>query len=277
MGDGAVLDYVLLSFALQVRDERGAHPGQVVRVDVRQRLVVGALVVAGEHHFQAGMQHLGMRQVPVPQAEFAGVEGQVQARLALAQLVGHLGQFTGALGDTLFEFIVGLAQLAFGVAALLDFAGKLGVELFGALRGTAQALDEDQLLQALLQAVTDQAADLPGGQAERGEDDDGQHAPAALQHFVAEQQEQPGRQQAGHGEAEEGRQADAIGDAGGPHHRADQPVQRGLLEKGLAGHQGADGVGQADGRNRTAEQEAPVPAGLALPVGACLVEGRGLL
>ncbi len=275
-----VFDGELFGFALQVRDQDRAHAVQILGVDVRQRraiLVVAVLPADAEDHFQTGMVNMVVLQIPVPQPEAAGVQRQIQPRLALAQLFGKLGEFCGALGDALLEAIVGTAQLLFGMATLLDFRGQTAIELVGFAAGGFQPLDQLLLMQPLFEPVVHQPADLPADQAEGGQHDHRQQTPALLQRMAAGHQQKAGRQQTGHGETEEGGQADPVSDAGGHDDRTDQPIKQRLGNKDISRHQHDHGVAQAQRRRATAEQKAPAPARRGLRLGAGSVEGEYLL
>ncbi len=254
-------------------DQGGTHALQVVGMDIRQSRTVFAVAIFqadAEHHLHARVMYTVVLQIPIPQAEVTGLQRQGQPRLALAE-------FGGALGDALFEAVVGAAQLLFGMPALLDLGGQAAIEQVGFAAGLLQPLDQPLPVQALFDAVGNQPADLPGDQTERRQHDHRQHAPALLQRLAAGHQQQSRRQQTGHGETEKGRQADAIGDTGGQHHGAHQAVEQGLGDKGIGRHQRHHGVGQAQRRGTAAQQEAPAPVRRRLRLGAGSIEGSDLL
>ncbi|MCY1529228.1 hypothetical protein D9M68_643620 [compost metagenome] len=202
-----VVDGIAVGAALQVFHQGTAQQRQVVRVQARLEVAEHAGDVLGldaEDRLELGVMHLVGFQVPVPQPQFAGLQSQGQARLALGEGVAGVGQFQGALGHTHLQLAVGPAQFALGAAALFDLAGQLFVETLGAGLGCFQVADQRLVLEALQQAALHQPVDLPGHHHERDQQDQAEHAPALQQSRLAEQQVDDGGQQAGQGEGEEG-------------------------------------------------------------------------
>ncbi|MNE38134.1 hypothetical protein D3C80_1320190 [compost metagenome] len=260
-------------------DQGAAQQRQVVRVQARLEVAQHGLHRLGfeaEDFLELRVMHFIALQVPVPQAQLAGLQGQGQTRLALAQGVGGIVQLQGALGHAHFQFGMGGAQLAFGPAALLDFAFQFAIERLGLLPGMLQATDQRLILKALQQAALHQAVDLPGHHQQGQQENAAEHAPAALQAMLAEQQIGHRRQQAGQGEGQERRQADGIGHAGGKDSRGDQAVDQGLLVEHVGRHQGDGGEGQGQAGGAGAEQEVAPPVRLHLAARRCRIEGPDL-
>ncbi|MNT53944.1 hypothetical protein D3C72_1910670 [compost metagenome] len=91
------------------------------------------------------MHFIGL-QVPVPQPEFAGFQGQRQTRLTFAKgLIGRV-QLQAALGDTAFQFDLNLPQFILGPSALVDFLGQLLIELVAVVLSLLQMLDQRLVL-----------------------------------------------------------------------------------------------------------------------------------
>jgi len=151
------------------------------------------------------------------------------------------------------------------------------IEQLGLATGPLQAVDQALPVQALFDTVSDQSTDLPGGQAQGRQHDHRQQPPTLLQRMTAGHQQQPCRQQAGHGETEESRKADAIGDAGGDDDRTDQTVQQRLRGESIGGYQRDHCIAQADRTYAAAEKEPPAPVRIGLPLGASLAERHDLL
>ena len=257
-----VLDAVAVGAALEVLDQGAPQHGQVVRVQARLEVAEHALHLAlgdAEDALQMAMVHLVGGQVPVPQAELAGLQGQGQACLALAQGMAGVVQLQGALGHADFQLIVGPAQFALGTAALLHLAGQLLIESLGALPGVLQALDQRLILEASQQVALDQPVDLPGHHTEAEQQQQPQQAADPVVVVVAEQQVEDGRQQARQGEGEEGRQADRVGHAGGENGGDDQAVDHRLHQELVAGHQEDRREGQGQAAGAGADEEHPPP------------------
>ncbi len=163
------------------------------------------------------------------------------------------------------------------MAALLHLRGQTSIELVGFAAGGFQPLDQLLLVQPLFEPVVHQPADLPGGQAQGRQHDHRQQPPTLLQRMTAGHQQQTGRQQAGHGETEKSRKADAIGDAGGDDDRTDQTVQQRLRGESIGGYQRDHCIAQADRTYAAAEKEPPAPVRIGLPLGASLAERHDLL
>ena len=268
----AVFDAVAVGAPAQVVGQGPAQQRHVVRM--QQRAQVGAhaahrVLVQAEDFPQARVVHLVGAQVPVPQPQLAGLQGHGQARLAVAQL--------DAAGlDPHLQLVARLAQGAFGAAALLDLAAQVLVEGFRPPLGLLQVVYQRKGLEAPQQAALDQPVDLPGHHQQGRQQDRAEQPPALLQIAAPEQQVADGRQQAGQGESQEGRQAHRVGDAGGKNGRGDQAEHQGLLQEGVGRHQGDGGEGQGQPRGAGAEEERPLPVrfGLALRLG--VVEGGDL-
>src|SRR5690606_12438261 len=205
---------------------------QVIRVQAR--LEVGQyrdrLAVQAEQFAQLRVVHLVADQIPVPQAQLAGLQGQGQAGLALAQRMGGLVQLQGALGNAHFQLGLRGTQLAFGMPALFHFAGQLAVQLVGLQLGLAEVVDQRQVVQAAQQVASEQAVDLQAGDQQAQTKDQAQQAPAAQGRVVAEQQEGGAGQHARQGEGQEGGLADRVGRARAEDGGGNQAEQQGLLQ-----------------------------------------------
>ncbi|MNQ56810.1 hypothetical protein D3C85_709450 [compost metagenome] len=258
-----VVDGIAVGATLQVLHQGTAQQRQVVRVQARLEVAEHAGDVLGldaEDGLELGVVHLVGFQVPVPQSQLAGLQGQGQARLALGEGMAGVGQLQGALGHAHLQLAVGAAQFALGAAALFDLALEFFVEAFGLALGLFQVADQRLVLEALQQAALHQPVDLPGHHHERDQQDQAEHAPALQQPGVAEQQPGDGGQQARQGEGEESREAHGIGDAGGEDGGGDQAVDQRLLEEGIRRHQGHGGEGQGQAGRPGSEEEGAAPA-----------------
>ena len=160
-----VFDAVVLGPALEVLDQGALERRDIVRVQARLEVHehgLDRIRVEAEQLAQLGMVDFVGLQVPVPQAQLAGLQGQGQALLALAQgLVGDI-QLDAALGNPGFQPGLGFAQLFLGATTLLDLCAQRLVQLFAAGMGSLQVLDQRLVLEAPQQAVLDQPVDLPG-------------------------------------------------------------------------------------------------------------------
>ncbi|MCY1517581.1 hypothetical protein D9M68_522670 [compost metagenome] len=270
-----VVDGIAVGAALQVLHQGPAQQRQVVRVQARLEVAEHAGDVVGinaKDGFELRVVDLVGIQVPVPQAQLAGLQGQGQARFAFRQGVAGIGQFQGALGHAHLQFAMGTTQFALGAASLFHLAGQFFVEAFGAALGLFQVTDQRLVLEALQEAALHQPVDLPGHHHERDGEDHPEHAPAAQQRRIAQQQPGDGRQQAGHGEGEEGGKADGIGNAGGEDRGGDQPVDQRLGQEGVRRHKGHGGERQGQARGAGTQQEGPAPARAGLLRGQRLLE-----
>ena len=215
-------------------------------------------------------------QVPVPQAQLTGLQRQRQARFAFAQgLIGGV-QLAAALGDAVFEFDLGLAQLALGTASMLDFLGQFEIELLAARLGLLQVLDQMLILEAPQQTAIDQPIDLPRHHAQRAEQNQPEPAPATRLFITAPEQKANRRQQTGQGKGQERWQAHRISHASGQRRGADQAEHPGLLHEIIGGHQRNAGTGQRQAGHGRTEQEHPEPDRLGLTIGNRRVERRHL-
>ena len=161
----AVFDAVVLGAALEVFDQGALERQDIVRVQPRLEVYqhgLDRLRVKAEQLAQLGVVDFVGLQVPVPQAQLAGLQGQGQALFTFAQGLAGRIQLGAALRNPGFQPGLGLAQLLLGATALVDFIGQRLVELLAAAMGGLQVLDQRLVLKAPQQAVLDQAVDLPG-------------------------------------------------------------------------------------------------------------------
>jgi|GEM_PF-2670012 len=242
----AIFDLVGFSLAFQVRHHGVAHTRHVVSVQTVP-MVIGLPgrqpgLIDGDA--QAGVMHLIVAQIPVPQPQLAGLQRKAQTRLALAQCLDHAGQLPGALRDPLLETVMGFAQLPLGQPALVDLAGQFGIQFPRLAADVLQALDQQGVVRSLLQAQGNQAVDLPGDHAEGEQHDQPQQPPALLNRQLTDEQQQTGGQQARQGKTQECPQRYPAGNAAGDDDRAQHAVEQGLRQKAFRGHQGDNRIAE---------------------------------
>ncbi|MNH03796.1 hypothetical protein D3C79_630690 [compost metagenome] len=160
-----VVDAVILAATLEVFDQGALEQRHVIGMqpwlEVREHFL-DLFRLQAEQFTQLGMVDLVGFQVPVPQPQFAGLQGQGQALFALAQrLVGNI-ELLAALGDARLKSHLRLAQLFLDQPTLLDLPGQCLVKSFAAALRSLQVLDQFLILKAPQQPTLDQPVDLPG-------------------------------------------------------------------------------------------------------------------
>ena len=121
--------------SLRPRDVRRGRDGCAAgrRVDAfdQPAIVLGTVPGVAEDRLEIGMLDPAALQVPVPQPQFAGLQGHGQARLALAERLAGRAKLLGARLHPALQGVAGGAQLAFDQAPLADLLGELAIERFG--------------------------------------------------------------------------------------------------------------------------------------------------
>ncbi|MNF73916.1 hypothetical protein D3C84_559340 [compost metagenome] len=141
-----------------------------------------------EQFLELGVMHFVGLQVPVPEPQLTGLQRQRQPRLTLAQgLIGGI-QIKAALSHAVFKTDLGLPQLFFGLAALLDFPRQFLIKPFTATLRLLQMLDQRLILEAPHHATLDQPVDLPGHHAQGAQQNQPEPAPALLPLITAPEQ-----------------------------------------------------------------------------------------
>ena len=105
---------------VQARFEVAEHRRDVFGLQAKQLLELRVVDLVG-------------LQVPVPQAQFTGLQGHGQARFAFTQGEAGSIQLLAALRHTVLQADLGFTQVLLHLAALLDFAHQVLVQLLTAL------------------------------------------------------------------------------------------------------------------------------------------------
>ncbi len=178
----AVLHPVQLATPLEMFGEGATDTRQVAGVDAfDQPAIVLGTVPGAEDRLEIGMLDPAALQVPVPQPQFAGLQGHGQARLALAERLAGRAKLLGARLHPALQGIAGGAQLAFDQASLADLLGELAIERFGLGVDALQVQVQRLGLEASQQRALHQPVDLPGDHQQRHQQDQAEHAPALQQ------------------------------------------------------------------------------------------------
>ncbi|MNJ38698.1 hypothetical protein D3C77_335500 [compost metagenome] len=203
-------------------------------------------------------------QVPVPQSQFTGLQGQGQALFALAQCVVGLVQRASALGHPRLQADLRFAQLLLDQSPLLYFASERLIKALAAALGHLQVFDQCLVLEALEQAVFDQPVDLPGHHRQSTQHNQSKPAPAPLLLVTPPEQKGDRWQQTGQGKTEKSRQTDGIGDTGRQGSRTQQAKHPGLLSKVIHRDQSNRGTTQGQATECRAQQKHSSPGRLSL-------------
>jgi hypothetical protein len=257
-----VFDLVILATALQVLDKRALERGKVLRMQPRGQMAEHGRDVFGlqaEQFLELGVMDFVGLQVPVPEPQLAGFQGQGQARLAFTQgLVGDI-QLQAALRHALLQPHLGRTQPGLGRTTLLDLPGQGLVKLRATGLRLLQMLDQGLVLEPSQHAVVYQPVDLPGHYTQENQQDQPKPAPTELLLIAAPEKITDCRQQARQGEGQVCRKADGVGNAGRQRSRADQAKRPGLLLEAVRRYQRNAGPGQRQAGHGRAQQKHAQP------------------
>ena len=174
----AVDGVITVNFALEVQHHGTADAGQVIRVDqgfqiaeevlevgavIAQQLVEIGVVVA------AGIQH------PVPQADVAGFQRQLQPFPGGSQRLVGVFQCLGPFVNHGFQPFVGFLQALTGFLSFVDFLGELFVEGLGIAAGPVQVVDQRTVAGLQHHRLVAGVVDAAGGDQEKDAEDGSQH------------------------------------------------------------------------------------------------------
>ncbi len=167
-----VLHAVGSGLAFHVSNQRAAHHGDIRRVHQWAQILAHAgdvFVRHAEQRVEARVVHLVGGQVPVPQAQLAGLHGQGQLGFTGLQIVGGLFQLSSALVYPFFQIVVAVAQGLLRAAALAYLAGQLLVQFFSVLVGVAEVAQQCFVAQVGDQGVAHGPMNQRSGQQDKAE------------------------------------------------------------------------------------------------------------